>query len=217
MVIEVHVLLVGNDVVSLLETSKLLEFNSYKVTAVSMAAIASSMLAKEKVKYDVVMVDVSPSDVQGFQLAHDAIEMGYTVILMSENPNMALMKCSIEDGAFMFIQKPATMEVLKYLWQHVLRENARKTKEIARFRETISTTQSSNFISNGGGNMIHPNRIEANINVQGLGSRNMVYRNGWLEDGTGGDRSKKPKSCTGWNQELHEKFVKAVEELGEGS
>ncbi|KZV48531.1 hypothetical protein F511_16792 [Dorcoceras hygrometricum] len=220
--IEVHVLLFGNDMVSLLDTRKLLEFNSYEVTAVSVAAVASSLLAKEKGKYDVVMVDVSPSDVQGFQLAHDAINLGYTVILMSDNPNPTLVKCAIEDGAFMFIQKPATMEVLKYLWQHVLRENTRKSKESARFREMVSTIESSNFILNSGQNMIHPSTIEANVNLHEFGSRNVVHRNGLEgfmfgpEDENLEYRGKKPKICTEWTQELHEKFVEVVKELGDG-
>lgn len=50
------------------------------VTSVQDTSIASAMLSDGNMKFDLVMVDVSSTNLEGFKLVHRAIDLGYRVI-----------------------------------------------------------------------------------------------------------------------------------------
>ncbi|KAL8040906.1 hypothetical protein ABFX02_10G130500 [Erythranthe guttata] len=246
-VLEVHVLLVDNNMNFLLETSRMIQFNSYTVTSVQEASVASSILSEGNEKFDLVMVDVSSSNnIEGFKLVHEAVDMGYIVILMANDADTTLVKCAIEDGAFLFMEKVNAAEELKYIWQHVLREKARKNKELN--GTLLSTAGEQNqrvFLSEGNRNLDNigtstmnrnvdnidrnigmstmNNRVvsETNINVinnrprRRMGATFIEPANNNNENARG-NYMLRPKICTEWTAELHEKFMDAVRELGEG-
>ncbi|CAA0821111.1 Two-component response regulator ARR10 [Striga hermonthica] len=142
------------------------------------------MLSQGSSKFNVVMVDVEPSNLDGFKLVHEAVSLNLPVIVMSINANPILAKCAIEDGAFLFMQNPPSHDELKYLWQHLLRETtARKNNEKGKSRVETSTHKGENSSMN-------------KVTGQGSGI--------------------KPKMCTEWTLELHEKFITAVKILGDG-
>ncbi|KAG8372491.1 hypothetical protein BUALT_Bualt12G0071600 [Buddleja alternifolia] len=219
MMLEVHVLLVDHDKNSLFETCRLLQFNLYKVTPIQDASVASLMLSKENSKFDLVMVDVNPSNSQGFKLVQDAVNVGLTVIMMSANANATLVKCAIEDGAFLFMEKPMIAEDMKYLWQHVLREKLRKGKENGEYGEPSMDNQNYYQAENLQDNNTTTDMIHVSIG----GSKNNKGKKGRIEDMIDFDSDNSatgqcmtPKMCTEWTPELHEKFMAAVKQLGDG-
>lgn len=116
--------------------------------------------------------------------------------------NISLAMRAIEKGAFLFIKKPLTLEMLSYIWQHVVQESKGK----------YVNSQGAGFWG-----MAHCSDRNPNVNIgeddkgkrvdEGLDSAYNVMSH---------DRVKR-KVCTEWTQELHEKFMHAVERLGEGS
>ncbi|GER39503.1 two-component response regulator ARR2 [Striga asiatica] len=201
---EVNVLLVDHDMNSLYETTRLLQFNSYKVTPVQDACIASSMLSQGTTNFNVVMLHVQPSNLEGFNLMHKAISMDLPVIVMSTNATSTLVKCAIEDGAFLFMQTPLVQEELNYLWQHLLREITRKNNEKGKKSLVENIVPVENKVNGQSGRReFFSLSSENNDNVE----NNVV---------AGQNMSMKPKMCTEWTPELHDKFMAAVKILGDG-
>ncbi|XP_073158886.1 two-component response regulator ORR26-like isoform X2 [Henckelia pumila] len=123
----IHVLLVDHDGPH--NTANLLHLCHYKVTFVELASAAISILSSGKVKFDIVMANINSPDLNGFKLLQLAVNMGLPVIVMSYDDDTMVAMRALESGALLSIKKPATMEVLRSLWQHVLREKARFMKQ----------------------------------------------------------------------------------------
>ncbi|KZV41863.1 hypothetical protein F511_36595 [Dorcoceras hygrometricum] len=233
---EIHVLVVDHDTESLMNTAKMLEMCSYRVTFVELASAAISLISSGKVKFDIVMANVNSPDLHGFKLLQLAVSMDLPVILMSADDNSFMAMRALENGAFLFIKKPATLEILRCLWQYVLKERTRIVREKERFQEMAAA---ANFSARGaeiyngedynghncnyGGN--NNNMMMMMNNHKGkLGKKKLMGPNGgWREDdGYGsqnhmsGNHKVRRKVCTEWTQELHAKFMNAVRQLGEG-
>ncbi|KAL0359883.1 UNVERIFIED_CONTAM: Two-component response regulator ARR14 [Sesamum angustifolium] len=189
-----------------------------RVTAIQDASIASQMLYEDNVKFDIVMVDVSSYNLEGFKLMHDAVSKDISVILMSAKANATLVKCAIEDGAFLFMEKPIVAEELKYLWQHALREKARRNQE-KRFGE--GSSDNHNYQSRRQ-NVEDENRNDGMGTNQYLSKNKLTCQQGRVEhidfnSNNVPKQSEKQKMCTEWTPELHEKFMAAVKQLGDGN
>lgn len=57
---------------------------------------------------------------------------------MSDNANPPLEKYAIEEGAYIFLQKPIGMDVAKYLGQHVFSEKMRQIKDLGKFKKVAN-------------------------------------------------------------------------------
>lgn len=158
---------------------------------------------------------------------------------MSADDNAFMAMRALENGAFLFIKKPATLEILRCLWQYVLKEKTRIVREKERFPEiAAAAVAAGNYnvrgmdIYNGedynghnynyGGN--NSNMMMMN-NKGKLGKKKLVGQKGnWREDGVYGSENHmlginkvRRKVCTEWTHDLHAKFMDAVRQLGEGS
>ncbi|KAL6523409.1 hypothetical protein OROGR_017012 [Orobanche gracilis] len=220
-IFEVHVLLVDHDVSSLFETARLLQFNSYKVTPVHDASIASSILSQGDANFNLVMVDVKTSNLQGFKLVHDAVSMDLPVIVMAAIATPTLVKCAIEDGAFLFMQKPTASDELKYLWQHALRETTRRSKEKGKpcgeksGREDVEVDKMIESVTMNRDLLM--NKVNDRRGRREIISFSSDDNNNDDDNVPAGQcTSMKPKMCTEWTRELHEKFMAAVKQLGDG-
>lgn len=134
----------------------------------------------------------------------------------------------IEIGAFLYIKRPTTLEMLRCLWQHVARENARVMRE----RERL---MAAHYVTPPRGIEFRETTRQLNENPNNVGFNNLLvmkekgkfrkdYNKGrQVEEEYNSDNNMtihgkvKRKVCTEWTQELHEKFMDAVEQLGEGS
>ncbi|KAL9157098.1 hypothetical protein ABFS82_09G123100 [Erythranthe guttata] len=240
---EIHVLLVDHDSDGLTHTAKLLESCQYRVTHVEYASSAITMLTNGKVKYDIVMANVNSPDLHGFKLVQDAAKMNIPVIFMSIDDNAFMALRAVEFGAFLYMKKPATKEMMSFLWQYVTRErmklmppnnfinnNINNVRGVE-IREVVHHTDYQNPNNNivYGNNMMMNNMVVMNDKGNATAIMDMPgIVNGVLVDNQdiydseermlmiSNNNRVKRKVCTEWTQELHEKFMEAVEELGDG-
>ncbi|XP_075473462.1 two-component response regulator ORR26-like [Primulina tabacum] len=217
MVREIHVLLVDHDTESLMNTTKMLEICSYRVTVAGLASGAISTLSSGKAKFDIVMADVNSPDLRAFELLYHAVNIDLPVIFMSADDDTYLAMRALENGAFLFIKKPATMDIIHCLWQHVYREKERNEENVERFQEITA----SKYSRRSGMDDQNPN-----YNLGGKGRDKEKFKgdedqrdhrdnyNLVIDDNS--SKGVKRKVCTDWTEELHAKFVDAVTHLGEG-
>ena len=97
---------------------------------------------------------------------------------------------AIEKGALLYIERPTSLEMLRYLWQLVARETMRVLGERERLKAAAPPCDV------GFKDVEGPNDVDNSRMSQGKLKR---------------------KKCTDWTEELHEKFVDDVEQLGDGS
>ncbi|XP_073057122.1 two-component response regulator ORR26-like [Primulina eburnea] len=218
MVREIHVLLVDHDTESLMNTTKMLEMCSYRVTVAGLASGAISTLSSGKAKFDIVMADVNSPDLRAFELLYHAVNMDLPVIFMSAGDDTYLAMRALENGAFLFIKKPAPMEILHCLWQHVYREKERNEENEERFQEITA----SKYSRRSGMDVQNPDYIlggKGGDKEKFKGDEDRRYHrdnyNLVIDDNS--SKRVKRKVCTDWTEELHAKFVDAVTHLGEGS
>lgn len=130
----------------------------------------------------------------------------------------------IEIGAFLYIQRPTSFEMMRCLWQHVARDNMCAMRVQDRlmaanyvaphgveFRDVAHYSEENP--SNAVGNNLFMTKEKGKL------KRN-YYKGRGIEEEHDSETSHgkvKRKICTEWTQDLHERFMNAVRELGEGS
>ncbi|XP_022868111.1 two-component response regulator ARR2-like [Olea europaea var. sylvestris] len=211
---EVHVLLVDHDSDFLISTAEMLELCSYKVTYVELASTALSMLSSGKSNFNLVMANINSPDMHGYKLLQQAVNMDIPVILMSVEDNAFLAMEALAIGALLCIEKPVTLEMLKYLWQHVAREKKGIYKEKERRMGTIEENNNMRGIEFRG-------EIEDEHNIIGSGNMKDKIHEGKKKISEPeyqiiNNKVKRKLVHTEWTQELHGKFMDAVGQLGEG-
>ncbi|CAI9786760.1 unnamed protein product [Fraxinus pennsylvanica] len=164
------------------------------------ASTALSMLSNGKDQFDIVMANIFSPDRSTFKLLRAAVKMDLLVILMCDYDDDMMARNALEQGASLFLQKPVKMEDVKYLWQHVWRKKTWKVKEKEQLREVIAFNRMSRGF-----------KAEEEISSENVMSDdNDIVENGWKS------KKKVRKVWTQWTPELHDKFVDAIVELGEG-
>lgn len=148
---------------------------------------------------------------------------------MSGDDNTYMAMKYLENGAFLYIKKPVTLEVLKCMWQHVKREKLRSKTMI--YQEEIpvapmAEAEDREVVHHNVENPNHNHNVEQTVDVNnnnGACNKRSRRRNdtndneGDSNNHTGHRNNVKKKMCTEWTEELHQKFMDAVEKLGEGS
>ncbi|KAG8363696.1 hypothetical protein BUALT_Bualt19G0049300 [Buddleja alternifolia] len=172
-----HVLLVDHDNNHRTLTCGILECFSYRVTTVKLASTALSLLSRGKSQFDFLMENINSPDSCGFKLLHDAAKMDLPVVLLVDDNDVMLTMRALENGALLCINKPVTVEIVKYIWQHVLRE------KLSGFNENKQLTKMTTYdiLQNGelhekftyaieklGEGRCYPEEILELMNVPGL-------------------------------------------------
>ncbi|XP_022860297.1 two-component response regulator ARR14-like [Olea europaea var. sylvestris] len=175
------------------------------------------------------MANINSPDMHGYKLLQQAVNMDIPVILLSVEDNEFLATGALEHGALLYIKKPVTLDILKYLWQHVEREKMSNYKEKERL---MGITQANNNM----GGIEFRGEVEEENNVVGSnnmkdnkykGKRKILGRKGSVEneeyepehqiiDNKVRKRVCTRRVCTEWTRELHGKFMDAVAQLGDG-
>ncbi|KAL0375523.1 UNVERIFIED_CONTAM: Two-component response regulator ORR26 [Sesamum calycinum] len=217
MTCRIHVLLVDHDLDHHGPAIEILEYFSYKVTTIKLASMALSVLARGNHRFDLLIENINSPDLCGFKLLQEAVDMDLPVV---HEDDVMLTKRALEGGAFLCIKKPLTMETVKYLWQHVLREKVSKLRENERFKEFVM----HNKLHDGFGEE-DPMRgyisDYTNPNKNYISNKKVRYVK-IVDDDEEANRQHhdvakfRKKVWTEWTQELHEKFMDAVRKLGEG-
>ncbi|KAK4706283.1 hypothetical protein R3W88_034153 [Solanum pinnatisectum] len=191
-----------------------------------------SMLSKGKQKIDVMIINIHPTNMISFNLLTQA--MALDVISL-------IAKKILDKGAHLYLQKPFNVETMKYLWQLVLREKKQReklTKESERNRDhkNVDDTDEINVV---GENEEQPRekKIVANAEEQKdnidevendvisnekfklkrkRGIKNTKETNEGKIQSSAINKVVMQKDCREWTNDLHAKFMKVVQELGEG-
>ncbi|KAK9277713.1 hypothetical protein L1049_007260 [Liquidambar formosana] len=126
-----RILLVDHDTTSLMYTASMLEQYSYKgkmeMTTTELASIALSMIEKQKDRFQLVMANVNMPDMDSFTFLRRISDM--PVILMSSKKDVDMAKKALSEGACFFLEKPISIEDLRYVWQHAYRKGILAVKE----------------------------------------------------------------------------------------
>ncbi|KAJ0054491.1 hypothetical protein Pint_00917 [Pistacia integerrima] len=201
-----RVLVVEDDPTCLLIIKTMLQ-KLYQVTACRRAKDALSMLREDKNRFDIIISNLRMPEIDGFKLLEilqlESVDL--PVVMISAEDGKEVVLKGIIQGVCDYLVKPVSMEKIKVLWQHVIRKKYTGFKELNQPRNVTGGALEINQSKNADN---EPRRIEGNN--QTLKRRlNDDQEDEALDEVTSG---KKPRVT--WTQELHQKFVTAVNQLG---
>ncbi|KAK3021565.1 hypothetical protein RJ639_046090 [Escallonia herrerae] len=236
---KIRVLLVDHNKDWLISTANVLDACAYNVTAVEHAKTALLVLSERKDDIDLVIVDIDIPDLDALTLLRLAVNMDLLAIcmliygshnsIMSANEDDMMIKRAIEIGAFLMIEKPVTKEALKYLWQDVMWQRTirrdtkygEKDKRLSQM-SVMDENLKRDDESNGKPSKEDKGSESSDKHNHGASTKTFKSRKSSRKDDQGkpgnnnnGGRVKR-KVCTEWTDELHSKFMDAVDQLGEG-
>ncbi|XP_059306662.1 two-component response regulator ORR24-like [Lycium ferocissimum] len=235
----IRVMLIDHDKEFVDERVDLLKSYGYKVTTVDTALAAMSILSKGKEKIDVIIFNVHSPDRLSFQLLAQAVALNVVSLFICDEDNDLLAMKALNIGACIYLKKPLDEEIVEDLWQFVLRRTIQKEK----VRERLEENGDKMNVDDIGNNNIVGDEVQAgeksipNIENQSnnIEAENDVVSNGKYKQGRKRNRkstkeinegesqssainkSVRQKLRIEWTVDLHTKFMKAVQQLGEGS
>nr|XP_027075878.1 two-component response regulator ORR21-like [Coffea arabica] len=186
------------------------------VSRVELASTALMMLSNGW-KFDVVMTNVHSPELLTMKLLDEAAKMNVLVILMSDFEDPFIARRALERGAFLYAKKPTSLELVKCLWQYVVRERKQKGKE----KENVQKKNESDRknISELLDETPEKNSAPENgMQEKGKGKAEVIINGQEVMNGELGDLPNYTDSLSKrvWTSELHAKFVDAINQLGEG-
>ncbi|KAE8659331.1 hypothetical protein F3Y22_tig00116962pilonHSYRG00078 [Hibiscus syriacus] len=237
----VPILVVDRDTTSLMCLASMLEQYSYNVTTTELAAVAISMIRKGSERFKLVLADISNDEMNTLSLLIVSVRMNIPVILMSNETNPKFAQQLIGYGASLHLQKPISLNDLKYLWQHAFRRprvSAAKT-----FTYLLGTGLPTINDPKGKSKELTPtdrSKDDRQMLPVAMGEEGMKYGHGGSMSETSykfGDKdgektrngnsiaSRMNRSSGGrrrktrlvWSKELHHKFAAAITALGDES
>ncbi|XP_075658145.1 two-component response regulator ARR11 [Castanea sativa] len=198
-----RVLVVDDDPTWLKILEKMLKKCAYDVTTCHLAREALNLLRERKDGYDIVISDVNMPDMDGFKLLeHVGLEMDLPVIMMSVDGETSKVMKGVQHGACDYLLKPIRMKELRNIWQHVFRKKIHEIRDIE--HENIDIIQMSR-----NGSDLDDGHMYCGEDFNSK-KRKDFDKN---DDKDFGDHSTK-KHRVVWSVDLHQKFVKAVNQIG---
>ncbi|XP_028779016.1 two-component response regulator ARR11-like [Neltuma alba] len=203
-----RVLVVDDDPTWIRILEKMLKKCSYEVTTCGLAREALNLLRERKDGYDIVISDVNMPDMDGFKLLeHVGLEMDLPVIMMSVDGETSRVMKGVQHGACDYLLKPIRMKELRNIWQHVFRKRIHEARE---------------FEGHEGFEGLHLMRNGSDLSEDGMSfaledMNSMRKRKDFdskHDDKEFGDPSSTKKARVVWSVDLHQKFVKAVNQIG---
>ncbi|XP_004310019.1 PREDICTED: two-component response regulator ARR11-like isoform 2 [Fragaria vesca subsp. vesca] len=203
-----RVLVVDDDPTWLKILEKMLKKCSYEVTTCCLARDALYLLREKKDGYDIVISDVNMPDMDGFKLLeHVGLEMDLPVIMMSVDGETSRVMKGVQHGACDYLLKPIRMKELRNIWQHVFRKKIHEIRDIEG-HESIDGIQ----LTRNGSDLYDDGYF---LGVDDLtSSRKRKDVENKYDDKDFGDSSSTKKARVVWSVDLHQKFVKAVHQIG---
>ncbi|KAJ8758832.1 hypothetical protein K2173_002611 [Erythroxylum novogranatense] len=203
-----RVLVVDDDPTWLKILEKMLKKCSYEVTTCGLARDALNLLRERKDGYDIVISDVNMPDMDGFKLLeHVGLEMDLPVIMMSVDGETSRVMKGVQHGACDYLLKPIRMKELRNIWQHVFRKKILEVRDIESL-EGIETIQMSRNLSD----LSDDGQLLCGDDVVSLKKRKDVEKK--HDDKEVAENSSAKKARVVWSVDLHQKFVRAVNQIG---
>ncbi|PQM38794.1 two-component response regulator ARR11 [Prunus yedoensis var. nudiflora] len=203
-----RVLVVDDDPTWLKILEKMLKKCSYEVTTCGLAREALNLLREKKDGYDIVVSDVNMPDMDGFKLLeHVGLEMDLPVIMMSVDGETSRVMKGVQHGACDYLLKPIRMKELRNIWQHVFRKKIHEIRDI----ESHESIEGIQLIRNGSDQYDEGYFFSAEDLTS---SRKRKDVDNKYDDKDFSDCSSTKKARVVWSVDLHQKFVKAVHQIG---
>ncbi|CAN8301438.1 unnamed protein product [Cochlearia groenlandica] len=205
-----RVLAVDDNPTCLRKLEELLLRCKYHVTKTMESRKALELLRENSNMFDLVISDVEMPDTDGFKLLEIGLEMDLPVIMLSAHSDYDSVMKGIIHGACDYLVKPVGLKELQNIWRHVVKKNINSYKNNIGPSPQLLPPPSESHLSpsvsrkrkdkvNDSGDEVDSDREEED----GEGSE---------YDGEESSTRKKPRVV--WSQELHQKFVTAVQQLG---
>ncbi|CAK8567223.1 unnamed protein product [Lathyrus sativus] len=202
-----RVLVVDDDPTWLKILEKMLKKCNYEVTTCCLARQALNLLRERKDGYDIVISDVNMPDMDGFKLLeHVGLEMDLPVIMMSVDGETSRVMKGVQHGACDYLLKPIRMKELRNIWQHVFRKRIHEVREF----ENFESFESMHLMRNGS-DMSEEGNMFA---LEDMTTKKRKDVDSKHDDREFLDSSSSKKARVVWSVDLHQKFVKAVNQIG---
>ncbi|KAF8074404.1 hypothetical protein N665_1104s0012 [Sinapis alba] len=202
-----RVLAVDDNPTCLRKLEELLLRCKYHVTKTMESKKALDMLREKSNMFDLVISDVEMPDTDGFKLLEIGLEMDLPVIMLSAHSDYDSVMKGIIHGACDYLVKPVSLKELRNIWQHVVKKNIGSYKRIiGPSRQLLPSSESA-----PSGSRKRKEKVEDSGDGDDS-DREEEDGEGSEQDGEESSTRKKPRVV--WSQELHQKFVHAVQQLG---
>ncbi|KAG2310843.1 hypothetical protein Bca52824_022400 [Brassica carinata] len=203
-----RVLAVDDNPTCLRKLEELLLRCKYHVTTTMVSKKALEMLREKSNMFDLVISDVEMPDTDGFKLLEIGLEMDLPVIMLSAHSDYDSVMKGIIHGACDYLIKPVSLKELRNIWQHVVKKNIGSYKKIiAPSRQLLPSSESA-----PSGSRKRKDKVYDSGDGDDDSDREEDDGDGSEQDGEESSNRKKPRVV--WSQELHQKFVHAVQQLG---
>ncbi|KAL1217550.1 Two-component response regulator ARR18 [Cardamine amara subsp. amara] len=204
-----RVLAVDDNPTCLRKLEELLLRCKYHVTKTMESSKALEMLREKSNMFDLVISDVEMPDTDGFKLLEIGLEMDLPVIMLSAHSDHDSVMKGIIHGACDYLVKPVGLKELQNIWHHVVKKNIKSyAKNIGPSRQLLPSSESNLGPS---GSKKRKEKV-SDSGDEDDSDREDEDGDGNEQDGEESSARKKPRVV--WSQELHQKFVNAVQQLG---
>ncbi|KAG9149582.1 hypothetical protein Leryth_021523 [Lithospermum erythrorhizon] len=204
-----RVLVVDDDPTWLKILEKMLKKCSYEVTTCGLAREALDLLRERKDGFDIVISDVNMPDMDGFKLLERVgLELDLPVIMMSVDGETSRVMKGVQHGACDYLLKPIRMKELKNIWQHVFR------KRIHEVKETDSDCLEEIQMMSGSLSEFANDYYSFSMGDICSAKKRRKDAENKHDDREYSDISSIKKPRVVWTVDLHQKFVKAVNQIG---
>lgn len=205
-----RVLVVDDDPTWLKILEKMLKKCSYEVTTCALAIEALDLLRERKDGFDIVISDVNMPDMDGFKLLeHVGLEMDLPVIMMSVDGETSRVMRGVQHGACDYLLKPIRMKELRNIWQHVYRKKIHEVRDI----ESHDGFEEIQLMSNRSDQSDDGYFLYGSDMTSGK-KRKDTDQHKHDESKDFSDPSSAKRARVVWTVDLHQKFVKAVNQIG---
>ncbi|KAL8246051.1 hypothetical protein R6Q59_007267 [Mikania micrantha] len=185
------------------------------VTCVDHSVAALRLLSENNHHFDLLLIDSDMSDVDTHTFLRLTKNMDVLSIVMSEQENDAFIHEIFKSGAFLVVKRPLTIDAVRHIRQDVIRKRMHAHEKCEHKCKIFKNeTQDIDMQENRSSRGRKKGRCEPKKRVQQSSDDddddddvNADYND---------DISMKKKICVEWTEELHQKFVNAVNMLGEG-
>ncbi|KAL7149200.1 hypothetical protein ABFS83_05G023700 [Erythranthe nasuta] len=206
-----RVLVVDDDPTWLKILEKMLKKCNYEVsvTTCNLARDALNLLRERKDGFDIVISDVNMPDMDGFRLLeHVGLEMDLPVIMMSVDGETSRVMKGVQHGACDYLLKPIRMKELRNIWQHVFRKRIHEVRDI----EGYESIEEINNMMRCGTEQFEDGFLFSGDFITGKKRKDVDSK---YDDRVCGESSSSAKKArVVWTVDLHQKFVRAVNQIG---
>ncbi|KAK1406549.1 hypothetical protein QVD17_41963 [Tagetes erecta] len=187
---------------------------SFEVTCVDHCGAALRLLSEKNRQFDLLLIDSDMSDVDTHTFLRLTKSMDVLSVVMSEQDNDAFIHEVFKSGAFLVVKRPLTIEAVRHIRQDIIRKRMHAHEKCK--SNNINVQNETQDVQENKGSGSKKGKCVPKKRVQRSSSDDDDDDVDYDCEDYNVDINMKKKICVEWTEELHEKFVQAVNQLGEG-